>query len=80
MRVIQAKLKGRRPELKGRTQSQPAEVVDLMARLRASLEGTRPARGAKTGKTRRVTTGKTRSAPAGRKRTAASRKRGHHAA
>ncbi len=39
MRVIQAKLKGKKPRLKERETSQTAEVVDLMARLRASLEG-----------------------------------------
>jgi len=39
MKVIQAKLKGRQPKLKERETAQSAEVVDLMARLRASLEG-----------------------------------------
>jgi DNA end-binding protein Ku len=40
MRVINAKAKGRRPKLieEDRT-AKRAEVVDLMARLRASLEG-----------------------------------------
>ena len=38
MRVIQAKLKGRKPKLVGREAPQRADVVDLMARLRASLE------------------------------------------
>ena len=38
MRVIEGKLKGRRPKLKERETPQHAEVVDLMARLRASLE------------------------------------------
>jgi DNA end-binding protein Ku len=38
MKVIQAKLKGRRPHLKERETAQSADVVDLMARLRASLE------------------------------------------
>jgi len=45
MKVIQGKLKGRQPKLKERETAQSAEVVDLMARLRASLErksGTRP--------------------------------------
>jgi DNA end-binding protein Ku len=40
MRVIQAKLKGKKPRLQERETAQPANVVDLMARLRASLEGT----------------------------------------
>jgi DNA end-binding protein Ku len=39
MRVIQGKLKGRRPKLQERETQQTADVVDLMARLRASLEG-----------------------------------------
>lgn len=38
IRLIEAKLKGRRPKLKERETPQQAEVVDLMARLRASLE------------------------------------------
>ena len=38
MRVIEAKVKGRKPKLKGREAPQRADVVDLMARLRASLE------------------------------------------
>jgi DNA end-binding protein Ku len=50
MKVIQAKLKGRQPKLRERETAQSADVVDLMARLRASLEskgGTRAkARGA----------------------------------
>lgn len=39
MRIIQAKLKGRKPKLQERGTPQQAEVIDLMARLRASLEG-----------------------------------------
>jgi DNA end-binding protein Ku len=39
MRVIQGKLKGRRPKLQERETQQTADVVDLMTRLRASLEG-----------------------------------------
>jgi DNA end-binding protein Ku len=39
MKVIQGKLKGRQPKLKARETAQSADVVDLMARLRASLEG-----------------------------------------
>jgi DNA end-binding protein Ku len=53
MKVIQAKLKGRRPKLQERETAQSADVVDLMARLRASLEskGTahKPRSGAKKG-------------------------------
>lgn len=39
MKVIQWKLKGKKPRLQGREAPQQAEVVDLMERLRASLEG-----------------------------------------
>jgi DNA end-binding protein Ku len=38
LKIIQGKLKGRKPRLTGRETTQQAEVVDLMARLRASLE------------------------------------------
>jgi DNA end-binding protein Ku len=50
LKIIQGKLKGRKPRLTGRETPQQAEVVDLMARLRASLESregrSRPRRGA----------------------------------
>ena len=39
MRIIKGKLKGKTPRLKERETPQQAEVIDLMARLRASLEG-----------------------------------------
>jgi DNA end-binding protein Ku len=38
MRVIQGKLKGRQPKLQAREMPQQAAVVDLMSRLKASLE------------------------------------------
>jgi DNA end-binding protein Ku len=38
MRIIDAKLKGRKPKLEALKTRQPADVVDLMARLKASLE------------------------------------------
>jgi DNA end-binding protein Ku len=59
MRLIQAKLKGRKPKLKERETPQQADVIDLMARLRASLEGKRPAK-AGAAKTRKKTTAKKR--------------------
>lgn len=43
MRIIEAKLKGRKPKLEAQKTRQPADVVDLMARLKASLEA-RPKR------------------------------------
>jgi DNA end-binding protein Ku len=63
MRVIQAKLKGRKPKLQERETPQSADVVDLMARLRASLEGK---------------TAKGGAAPRGKKR-GSTRKRSHAA-
>jgi non-homologous end joining protein Ku len=46
--VINAKLKGKSPKLIAEDHGpKQAEVVDLMARLRASLEGRKPAGGAK---------------------------------
>jgi DNA end-binding protein Ku len=39
MKVIQGKLKGRKPKLEGRETRQKADVIDLMSRLKASLEG-----------------------------------------
>ena len=48
MRVINAKLKGKSPKLIAEDHGpKQAEVVDLMARLRASLEGRKPAGAAK---------------------------------
>src|SRR5215203_3847044 len=63
MRVIQGKLKGKRPRLQERETPQSADVVDLMARLRASLEG--------KGRTGRKTAAaaKSRKKAPGRKRT-----------
>jgi DNA end-binding protein Ku len=39
LKVIEGKVKGRRPKLQERETPQSADVVDLMSRLRASLEG-----------------------------------------
>jgi len=64
MRVIKAKLDGRQPRLKGTASRQPADVVDLMARLKASLEGAR----------------KSTPAPRGRAKKRAAPRRGRHAA
>jgi DNA end-binding protein Ku len=63
MRIIQAKLKGKKPRLEAREAPRKAEVVDLMARLRASLEargGARKpaARGRKTRRAPRAASGR----------------------
>jgi DNA end-binding protein Ku len=39
MKVIKAKMKGKQPKLVDQREDRPAEVVDLMERLRKSLEG-----------------------------------------
>lgn len=56
MRVIDAKVKGKRPKLHEDQTPRAAEVVDLMTRLRASLEG-RKAAGGQTRRTRTHGTG-----------------------
>jgi DNA end-binding protein Ku len=71
MKVIQAKLKGKKPRLQERDTSQTAEVVDLMARLRASLEG----KGGKTAARGRKTAGKSTA-----RKSAGSRKKSKRAA
>ncbi len=48
MRVIKSKLKGRKPKLVEPTEKRSAEVVDLMSRLRESLERSPKARAKKT--------------------------------
>jgi DNA end-binding protein Ku len=62
MSIIKGKLKGKTPRLKERETPKQAEVIDLMARLRASLEGT-----ARKGKAART--------PAAKRRTTDARKR-----
>jgi DNA end-binding protein Ku len=59
MKVIQAKLKGRRPALQERETAQSADVVDLMARLRASLEGKEGKKGTATPRAATKKTAKT---------------------
>jgi DNA end-binding protein Ku len=49
MRLIEARLKGRRPALKGRDVPRQANVVDLMERLKASLAGEDGARKSRKG-------------------------------
>jgi DNA end-binding protein Ku len=56
MRVIHAKLKGKKPRLEERETPQQADVIDLMARLRASLEGGGRKAGADRGKKKTGTT------------------------
>jgi DNA end-binding protein Ku len=68
MKIIKAKLKGKKPKLTEHVEPRQAEVVDLMERLRQSLEGA--GGGAKARKTAK-TTGSRKSAGASRRRRAA---------
>jgi DNA end-binding protein Ku len=70
LRVINGKLKGKHPRLIAQdTTPKHAEVVDLMARLRASLEGAKASGGAR-GSMRRPAASKGRKAPRAKKRVA----------
>ena len=74
MRVIQARLKGKRPHLEAPDRGpKKAEVVDLMARLRASLEGKSAGRTSAVkgrGPARKATASKSRKASRSRRRVA----------
>jgi DNA end-binding protein Ku len=67
MKVIRAKMKGKKPHLTVEVEPQSAEVVDLMERLRQSLEGGRARKTAAKKSTRRAKT----TAKHAKKRTAA---------
>jgi DNA end-binding protein Ku len=70
MRVIKAKMKGREPKLEARETPHKADVIDLMARLRASLEGKKApaAKGAKSsGRKTRAASAKKKTRTAARK-------------
>jgi DNA end-binding protein Ku len=54
MKVIRAKMKGRAPKLAMAEEPQSAEVVDLMERLRRSLEGAQGGRKKAPAKTARA--------------------------
>jgi len=70
LRVINAKVKGRKPKLINEdTSPKQAEVVDLMARLRASLEGKKAGKQA-AGSAAKATASKGRKAARGKKRVA----------
>jgi DNA end-binding protein Ku len=74
MRLINAKLKGKQPHLRAAdTGTKRAEVVDLMARLRASLEGKgagRPSGAGRREPARKTQASKTRKAHRGRRHVA----------
>jgi DNA end-binding protein Ku len=71
MRLINAKMKGRRPKFQEMESTpQGAQVVDLMARLRASLEGRKGAHAASRETKKRAPASKGRKAAHKRKRVA----------
>ena len=68
MKVIRAKLKGKKPHLTAEVEPQSAEVIDLMERLRRSLEG---GGGARKGGAKKTTKRAKASSKSAKKRTAA---------
>jgi DNA end-binding protein Ku len=73
MKVIRAKMKGRAPKLAMAEEPQSAEVVDLMERLRRSLEGAQGGRRkppAKTARAKKASGAKAHGARAKKKRAA----------
>jgi non-homologous end joining protein Ku len=63
MKIIKAKLKGRKPDLEVEEEPQSAEVVDLMERLRQSLQSAGGAKKqAKSGTRKAASRGKKRKA------------------
>lgn len=73
MKVIQGKLKGKKPRLQERDTPQSADVVDLMARLRASLAGKSAAPGTRK-------SGRKTAPAAGARKKSSARKRSRDAA
>jgi DNA end-binding protein Ku len=55
MRIIKAKMKGKEPDLKAPAEPRQADVVDLMERLRQSLQGARGAPAKKKASARKTT-------------------------
>jgi DNA end-binding protein Ku len=64
MRIIQAKLKGKKPRLQAHVDERQANVVDLMERLRASLAGTQPGKTGRSESSSRRSASKKESRPA----------------
>ena len=61
MKIIRAKMKGKKVDLKAEPEPQQAEVVDLMERLRQSLQGTGASRKTKTKAASRKTSSRAKS-------------------
>ena len=64
MRIIQAKLKGKKPRLQAHVDERQANVVDLMERLRASLAGAQPGKTGRSESSSRRSASKKESRPA----------------
>jgi DNA end-binding protein Ku len=72
MKIIKAKLKGKEPKLVGHVEPRQAEVVDLMERLRQSLQGAGGAKRTRAAKAKKgAAAGKKKAAGATRRRRAA---------
>jgi DNA end-binding protein Ku len=71
MRIIDAKVKGRKPRLEsGDVEPKQAEVIDLMTRLRKSLQASSPRRQTKSTKTASSARKKRAASPKSRRKTA----------
>jgi DNA end-binding protein Ku len=75
MKIIKAKLKGKEPRLTEHVEPRQAEVVDLMERLRQSLQGAGTTKGTKGTKDARRTGAKSAKTARARKATSASKRR-----
>jgi DNA end-binding protein Ku len=82
MKIIKAKLKGKQPTLTEHVEPQQAEVVDLMERLRRSLQGAGAVKGTKAAKaTKTATAAKgTKTAKSAKARKAGGASKRRHAA
>ena len=80
LRIIQAKLKGKKVELEAEEEPRQAEVVDLMERLRRSLAQSRPTQPRGGGKRTRGGAAEPRSQAAHRRSKGSSKKRPRRAA
>jgi DNA end-binding protein Ku len=70
MKIIRARMKGREPKLVEHVEPQQAEVVDLMERLRRSLQGAAPGKSSKKAKATKTAKARKTGGPAKRRRAA----------
>jgi DNA end-binding protein Ku len=62
MKVIKAKMKGKEAHLVPETQPRSPKVIDLMERLRASLDAAQPRKATSSGKRRKAASSKRKNA------------------